>query len=111
MQPSVMRKVPTKEQLKLPNQCFDRIKGAIFFPRNMVATSHKQQFAVNEKLLEYLYKEPRELDVTTPGGQLMASQYKKLRVNFRKILQHWHTFDAEVLTASCDWTSLDGSCH
>jgi hypothetical protein len=84
------------QQLKLPNQCFDRIKGAIFFPRSMVATSHKQQFGLNEKLLEYLYREPKELDQSTAGGKKMADQYKKLRTNFRKVLQTWHNFDAEV---------------
>ncbi len=97
MEPTLTaRRVPTMQQLKLPNQCFDRIKGAIFFPRSMVATSHKQQFGLNEKLLDYLYKEPKELDQSTAGGKKMADQYKKLRTNFRKVLQTWHNFDAEV---------------
>jgi hypothetical protein len=100
------RRVPTVQQLKLPNQCFDRIKGAIFFPRSMVATSHKQQFGLNEKLLEYLYREPKEQDQSTAGGKKMADQYKKLRTNFRKVLQNWHNFDAEVhytFRSPCAW--------
>lgn len=82
---------------KVPIHCFDRIKGAIFFPRSMVATSHKQLFGVNEKLIEYLYKQLKEFG---PSEKPMAEQFKKLRESYRRMLTKWHNHDAEVLLYS-----------